>query len=59
MKFCTVKVGDLVRKISAWDISCADGYGNGIIVKIEGSAAHIHWQSGQTYKHYMWELIKI
>tara|TARA_A100001515_G_C4591438_1_gene216096 strand:- start:772 stop:954 length:183 start_codon:yes stop_codon:yes gene_type:complete len=54
-----VKVGDLVRKISAWDPSCSDGYGTGIILKIEDKVAHIHWQTGQTYEHYMWELVKI
>jgi hypothetical protein len=54
-----MKVGNKVRKISAWCDSRAKELGVGTIVKVEDRIAHIHWQNGQTLKHRVWEIVVI
>ncbi len=55
----TLRVGNKVKKITAWCSSRCEELGEGKILKIEKRMAHVHWQNGETEKHHLWELIKI
>ena len=61
-----MKVGDIVKKISAWSGGHAKELGsNGVIIKIEhtysvrqgGAVIHVQWNSGKICKHSTWELV--